>query len=174
MKHKLLCDRCGADKYAFRMYTSTCNNGRCHKCNGHGYILTKNELKAKESHMQYIDTLTRNTKAIEIASNKEIQAMKELKTLEGQFKEENKDLYGSMEILAKQMNEKINKDEQQKIISQIIDISNQINDSMTKGYKFNIKILKEEINSIKKEKEICINELLEAQQFYMELLKPVE
>jgi predicted RNase H-like HicB family nuclease len=175
MKFKLLCDRCLADKKAFQSYANPYNNGKCHKCNSHGYILTTDEVKAKESHLNYTDTIQHSLEALEIATLQEVDAIKALKQHRESHEAEHKEIYDKLEealqsmLEAKQNNIELSPEtmEEYKMITQ------QVNEAATTEYKQKERNLQQEVNHMKKVKEKAIKRLEEAQQFYIELLQPV-
>jgi predicted transcriptional regulator len=157
------------------MYVNAYNNGKCHGCNSHGYILTNDEAKAKESHIKYLDTLTRTIKGLEVESQKEIEALKELTDHEEHHQNNHKELYTKWHTLMDKMIDAIeNNPEEAKIITTEYKIINQEwNKTKTEEYKSKLMILEKEVKKMKGLKENAIKHMQEVQQFYMNLLQPV-
>lgn len=176
MKFKLLCDRCIGDKKAFRHYTNPYNNGKCHKCNGYGYILTKDEAKAKASHIKYLETLQRVIKGIEIETNKEVNVIEELNKFREKHQRQHKEVHAKFEEIMEKaaVAYKNNLPEFEHITEEIKKMNEQLKETETEEYKKELRYLEIEVRDAKKVKEKAIKRMEEVQKFYMELLQTVE
>ena len=181
VKYKMLCDRCYGDAEAFKQYSNQYNNGKCFKCNGHGYILTKDEMKAKRAHIEYLPTLQRKISQLELVSKKEIEAIQELESFRQNHINEHKELYTELndktdewiQLLQEGDNDD-NKDKMKQLQDECIELNKQWNATMTREYKMNESRLEKEVKIAKKKKENAIKELEKSQQFYIFLLEPVK
>lgn len=178
VKYKMLCDRCYGDDKIFRKYVNPYNNGKCFKCNGHGYILTKDEMKAKKSHIEYLSTLQRKIRQLELISQKEIESMQELENFRQNHIKEHKELYTELNDKTNEwirlLQEGDNKDKIKQLQDECIELNKQWNATMTMDYKIMESKLEKSVKLAKKKKENVIKELEKSQQFYVSLLEPVK
>lgn len=180
VKYKMLCDRCYGDNKAFRQYSNQYNNGKCFKCNGHGYILTKDEIKAKKSHIKYLPILQRKISQLELASQKEIESMQELENFRQNHIKEHEELYIDLQdkinkwLELLQENNEANKGKMEQLQREYFILNQQWNATMTSDYKINESRLEKKVKIAKKKKENAIKELEKSQQFYTFLLEPIK
>lgn len=176
MKYKLLCDRCGAEK-SFQHYANAYNNGRCYKCNGHGYILTKDELKAKHTHLEYLDVVGRKIEGYKLACAKELEVIEQLKALTNTHKQQYMEHYSKLDEMLNKINDvhqNGDKAAQQEVINEYIKVCNELEATKTDEYKREYDYLNKKAKEKEKDKERSLKAFEESQQFYNELIKPVE
>lgn len=178
VKYKMLCDRCCGDTEAFKQYSNPYNNGKCFKCNGHGYILTKDEMKAKKSHIEYLPTLQMKISQLELVSKNEIEAIQELENFRQNHINEHKELYTELNDRTNEwirlLQEGDNKDKIKQLQDECIELNKQWNATMTMDYKIMESKLEKLVKLAKKKKENAIKELEKSQQFYVSLLESVK
>lgn len=175
MKYKLLCDRCYADPKAFTIYKNGYNTGKCRKCNGHGFILTKDKLKADESHIHYFDTIQRKFKVVQEATINNIKAIRELELYQHSHEQLHPEEFGKLnEYLNRLKNVKDTdsfpqeKDSLTKDYKKILEA---IKSTETEEYKKQLYILEELVKETTHKKEKAIKEYNSVNQFYNSLLE---
>lgn len=171
LKFKVLCDRCLGDQKAFKTYSNAYNSGRCFNCNSHGYIITKDEIKARESHIKYFDTIKRKIATVEDESKKEIISIQELKQFEQSHQSKHKEIYTHFEnVMKKAVNDPTNIELHR---DEIQEVNKRLNATRDNEYKANEMILTRELKTQRGRKESAIKELEIANQFYINLIQPV-
>ena len=174
----MLCDRCCGDAEAFKQYSNPYNNGKCFKCNGHGYILTKDEIKSKKSHIEYLSTIQKKISQLELVSKKEIEAIQELESFRQNHINKHKELYTELNDKTDEwirlLQDGDNKDKIKQLQDECIELNKQWNATMTMDYKIMESKLEKWVKLAKKKKENAIKELEKSQQFYVFLLESVK
>jgi len=175
MKYKLLCDRCYADPKAFTIYKNGYNTGKCRKCNGHGFIFTKDKVKADESHVHYFDTIQRKFTCLQEITIDNIKATRELESYQQLHERLHSEAYGKLNEYLNRL-EKVKEadsfpQEKDSLIKEYQKVLETIKSTETDEYKNQLCILEEKVKETSHKKEKAIKEYNRVNQFYNRLLE---